>query len=155
MALKPGDVRDLFRALESGQWDDMSLRVGEARIRVKRRSPSGARPVAASLGAPVAGEPARARSASVWAQTADEEPGVHRVSASRVGRLVWAGEHSALVGMRVGRDTLLARIEAGDTSADIVAGMSGELIHVSAFDNQAFVEYGQLLALIQPDHAPD
>lgn len=142
------EIRDLFKAIDDGQWDDVNLRLGETRISVRRhRMPCS---VPGAEAPAIVGSVEERAVAAIPAKGAKDE-GVHRITASMVGRIAWAGEPGQLIGKRVVPDTLLARIEVDGRSVDVVAGKTGAMGHVSAVHDGELVQYGELLAIVRCD----
>ena len=143
MGVTPGDIQALFRGLEEGDWDEVSLDVAGAKIRIRRRPSQDLREI------PPEADAARVAPTSSNSECRKSPDHVRRVVAPVVGRLSWVVDPSALLGRQIDEDTVVARIESCEAKTDITCGKSGAVLAVRPLADGDFVEFGQWLVLIQ------
>jgi acetyl-CoA carboxylase biotin carboxyl carrier protein len=133
-------IEELIRALESSQASELTVKAGDALVKIRRGEP---KPKAAPIAAPVHAAPHRADE-----RPADQPgPGEAFVCAPMVG-LFRASDGLTEVGARVSAGQVVGAIESMKLLNDIVCDVSGEVVE-SLIEDGTPVEYNQILCRIR------
>ena len=141
------DINEIMRLIDSSDFDELKLEMGDTKLELRRR---GASPAAASAPAPA---PAFAEPAAVPAPVVASGGG-SEVPAPLLGTFYHAPKPGAdpfvQVGDRVAADTVIGIIEVMKLMNSVPAGIAGTVTEIVA-PNGELVEHGAALIRIQPD----
>ena len=155
-ALSDDDVRQitaLIEALDRSTVDTLDIQLGDTRVTLSK---GGAAPAPAAVAAgPIAAPIVQAPPSAAPPATAIIDDGTVAITAPIIGRFYASSAPGVppfvAVGTRVKADDTVGLIEVMKVFNAVDAGVAGTITALVA-DDGAFVEYGQVLFRVRPDH---
>ena len=156
-ALTRSDIDDILRLIDSSDFDELKLEMGDMKLELRRRgaSPATPAPAATPAEAPKAEAP-KAEAPKPQAEVAApvvSSGGGSEVPAPLLGTFYHAPKPGAApfikVGDAVAPDTVIGIIEVMKLMNQVEAGVAGTVTEIVAPDGE-LVEHGQPLIRVQP-----
>jgi acetyl-CoA carboxylase biotin carboxyl carrier protein len=156
MSLTAKDVAEIVRLLDQSSFDELTLEVGDLRLKL-RRGEGGIEqaPESGPEAAPAPADPPPAEAAASATAPAPAGPGegLLDVPSPLLGVFYRAPKPGAPpfieVGQRVEPDTIVGIVEVMKLMNSVRAGLTGEVVEIPAA-NGALVEYGDPLVRVRP-----
>lgn len=151
-ALKRSDIDDILRLIDSSDFDELRLEMGDMKLELRRRGASPATPAPAATPAEAPKAEAPKPQAEVAAPVVSSGGG-SEVPAPLLGTFYHAPKPGAApfikVGDTVAPDTVIGIIEVMKLMNQVEAGVAGTVTEIVAPDGE-LVEHGQPLIRVQP-----
>lgn len=151
-ALTRSDIDDILRLIDSSDFDELKLEMGDMKLELRRRGASPATPAPAATPAEAPKAEAPKPQAEVAAPVVSSGGG-SEVPAPLLGTFYHAPKPGAApfikVGDAVATDTVIGIIEVMKLMNQVEAGVAGTVTEVVAPDGE-LVEHGQPLIRVQP-----